>query len=190
MDKARSEGKACCIGVTGYPLDMQRKLIEQSSVRIDTSLCYCHYSLNDRTLLDFLPFFKERNIAIINAGALGMGLLSNGGPPVWHPATEEIRNACSEAVNYCQARGLDIAKLGMHFAIHSEASLATCLVSSNVHEFMMSNIATATSVSLSAEEEAAIAHMKDGIFAHLESCTWEGVEVAKYWSKVKAKRLS
>jgi hypothetical protein len=31
-----------------------------------------------------------------------MGLLSNRGPPPWHPATPEIKNACKQAAEYCQ----------------------------------------------------------------------------------------
>ncbi len=31
-----------------------------------------------------------------------MGLLSNRGPPPWHPATQEIKNACKQAAEYCQ----------------------------------------------------------------------------------------
>ena len=41
--------------MTGYPLEVQRKLIEGGmarGIKVDTSLVYCHYSLNDTTLVD------------------------------------------------------------------------------------------------------------------------------------------
>jgi len=190
LDTARKGGKARCVGITGYPLDMQKELIERSTVKIDTSLCYCHYSLNDRTLLDFLPVLKQNGIAVINASALGMGLLSEGGPPVWHPATEDIKVACAEAVQHCKALGLDISKLALHFSMHTlPEELPVCLVSSHVHEFMAANIATATQA-LTAEEESAIEFLKKNIFSRLGKCTWEGIEVAKYRRKLAEKKAA
>ena len=39
---------------------------------------------------------------MINASPISMGLLSNRGPPSWHPATDDIKAACKEAADYCQ----------------------------------------------------------------------------------------
>lgn len=36
---------------------------------------------------ELLPHLKEQGIALINASAISMGLLSSRGPPKWHPAT-------------------------------------------------------------------------------------------------------
>ena len=44
---------------------------------VDTVLSYCHYSLNDQTLADMIPYLKEKNVGIINASALSMGLLTD-----------------------------------------------------------------------------------------------------------------
>ena len=66
-----------------YPLDVQKYLIENSPVKLHTSLCYGHYCLNDTTLLDFLPFLNEQGIGCIGASPVSMGLLTNRGPPVW-----------------------------------------------------------------------------------------------------------
>ena len=38
--------------MTGYPLGLQQEIITRSGVGIDTSLSYCHYSLNDSSLAD------------------------------------------------------------------------------------------------------------------------------------------
>jgi hypothetical protein len=47
-------------------------------------------------------FLQEKGIGIINASPIGMGLLSNRGPPLWHPATQEIKDACAKASTYCK----------------------------------------------------------------------------------------
>lgn len=44
---------------------------------VDTILSYCHYSLNDQTLADMIPYLKEKKVGIINASALSMGLLTD-----------------------------------------------------------------------------------------------------------------
>lgn len=45
---------------------------------------------------------KEKGVGIINAGCVGMRLLSNCGPPSWHPAPKEIKDRCHAAAVYCQ----------------------------------------------------------------------------------------
>ena len=69
------------IGMTGYPLDKQKQLIESSTVPIDLSLTYCHYSLNDTTLLssDYWDLLQDKGIGVINASAISMGLLTKRG---------------------------------------------------------------------------------------------------------------
>ena len=39
-------------------------------------LTYCHYSLNDTTLEDLVPYLKSKGVGIVNAGVLSMGLLT------------------------------------------------------------------------------------------------------------------
>ncbi len=51
----------------GYPLDAHKYMLDHSSVKVDTALTYCHYSMNDTTLLDFLPYYKSKNVGVINA---------------------------------------------------------------------------------------------------------------------------
>lgn len=77
LQKAREAGKIKMIGMTGYPMEVQREIISRSSVKIDTCLSYCHYSMNDTTLLNYLPFLREKDVALVNASPISMGLLSN-----------------------------------------------------------------------------------------------------------------
>ena len=51
----------------------------------------------------------------MNASPISMGLLSNRGPPSWHPAGETVRNKCRQAVDYCQV----CCEMNFHSAINS-----------------------------------------------------------------------
>lgn len=43
---------------------------------VDVVLSYCHYSLNDTSLTDLIPYLKQKGVGIVNAGILSMGLLT------------------------------------------------------------------------------------------------------------------
>lgn len=63
----------------GYPLEKLKSAIELSTVKIDVVLTYCKYTLNDIELLDYLPWFQEQGIGVINASPFAMGLLTDLG---------------------------------------------------------------------------------------------------------------
>ena len=49
-----------------------------TGIAVDTSLSYCHYALNDTSLVSsgFLDFCTARDIALINASPISMGPLT------------------------------------------------------------------------------------------------------------------
>jgi L-galactose dehydrogenase len=108
-------GKARFIGITGFPLKIFRYILTRADV--DVFLTYCHYTLWDNSAAGLVSELEGKNLGVINAGALGMGLLSRHGPPTWHPATAQIKAVCAQAVAYCAARGIDIAELAVQFAV-------------------------------------------------------------------------
>ena len=57
-------------------------------------LSFCHYCLCDDKLADFLDYFESKEIGVINASPLSMGLLSERGVPAWHPAPKPLVEAC------------------------------------------------------------------------------------------------
>lgn len=141
MNEAKKAGKVRLVGITGFPLSIHKQMIENSPVPIDTCLSYCHYSMNDTSLLsDLLPFLKKKGIALINASAISMGLLSSRGPPGWHPATAQIKETCKAACDYCNEKGVDLSKLALHFSL-AEASVPTTLVSTASATRIEGNIA-------------------------------------------------
>jgi len=188
LQRCKDEGKIRLIGMTGYPLAVQREIIARSSVAIDTSLTYCHYSLNDTSLLTggFIDFCRSRSIALINASPISMGLLMDRAPPDWHPATAETKALCVTANEYCRSKGVNISKIALAFTL-AEETIATTLVSTTNAKRLLANIEIArVGHALSAEELAAMEHMRDHIF--VKDHSWEGVELAAYWPAV-GKRL-
>lgn len=125
LRRMQQEGKARFVGVTGYPLKIFRVIL--SRVDVDTILSYNHYSLNDTTLLSLLPWLQEKAIGVINASPVSQGLLTNNDLPAWHPAPENVRQACAAAAAYCRGQGTDIAKLAMQFSV-AEPEIHTTLV--------------------------------------------------------------
>ena len=72
---------------------------------------------------------EERGVGVLTASPLSMGLLSHRGPPDWHPAPAELKEACARAAEHCSRRGADISKLAVQFST-SQERLASCIVGS------------------------------------------------------------
>ena len=76
LQRLKEQGLCKFIGITGYPLSILQTVCERSAIPIDCILSYCRLALNDTTLTHYFHFFKSRNIGIINASPVGMGLLT------------------------------------------------------------------------------------------------------------------
>jgi len=53
---------------------LQKKIIEAFPGKIDTCLTYCHYSMNDYSLVNYLPWLKEQRLGVINGAAISMSV--------------------------------------------------------------------------------------------------------------------
>ncbi|QCT03639.1 oxidoreductase, aldo/keto reductase family protein [Paenibacillus algicola] len=126
LKELKKQGKIRFYGICGLPLPMFEKLLPQMDA--DVIISYCHYSLNDTTLLSLLPLLESRQVGLINASPLSMGLLGTRGAPDWHPASNEVKEACRRAAEYCKTQGMDIAKLALQFSTSNE-DIPTTLVS-------------------------------------------------------------
>lgn len=126
LDKLKEQGKIRFAGVSGLPLTVFEKTLAHQ--QIDAILSYCHYSLNDTSLLDVVPLLEQHRVGLMNASPLSMGLLNTRPLPDWHPASAEIRQLCKEAAQYCANQGEDIAKLAIQYATSNER-IPTTLVS-------------------------------------------------------------
>lgn len=126
LEKLKQQGKIRFSGVSGLPLAVFERSLAYTE--LDAVLSYCHYSLNDTSLLDLVPLLEQKQVGLISASPLSMGLLGNRPIADWHPAGEHIRAVCTQAVEYCAAKGEDIAKLAVQFATANE-QIPTTLVS-------------------------------------------------------------
>ena len=129
--KLRDEGIVRHVGITDLqPENLQWVVDHSPEGTVESILCFCHYSLNDDMLTDYLGYFEERGIGVINASPFSMGLLSSRGAPDWHPAPESLRDACKRAAEYCAAQGYPIEELAIQFAVSLSPRIATTLFSS------------------------------------------------------------
>jgi L-galactose dehydrogenase len=119
LNKLKAAGKARFVGISCLPVRLFRQVLDR--VAVDQIQSYCHYCLNDTALAELLPYFEQKGVAIFNSAPLAMRLLSNEGPPAWHPAPAELRAKCAEAAALCRARGADIGKLALQFSLANPA---------------------------------------------------------------------
>jgi len=139
LHRIKAEGKARFIGMSGLPLGLLKLAIERC--RLDVVISYCHFQLQDDTLLtELLPAAEDRGVGVLNASPLAMGLLTDAGPPPWNPAPADIRTACKQAAEFCRARGADIAELAMQFCT-KESRIASTITGASTVDELNRNIA-------------------------------------------------
>lgn len=131
------------VGITGLPLEKFRQVIDRVPAgTVETVLSFCHYCLNDATLLDYLPYFEQHGVGIINASPLAMGMLSERGAPDWHPASEGLKEHAKAAAAFCKRNNYPIEKLAIQFSV-ANPHIPTTLVSTARPENILRNIAWA-----------------------------------------------
>lgn len=121
----QSEGLVGAVGVTGYPLPALAHVARR--VPVDTVLSYSQYTLQDRRLAGWRDRFAELGVAVIAAAPLAMGALTTAGPPSWHPASPQVLRRCAAAAQLCRARGSDLARIALQFAV-ATGGFATTVV--------------------------------------------------------------
>ncbi len=123
--RLKRQGKVRHVGVTALPIHALRRVVERASV--ETVHSYCNFNLTNTRLVQLLPLLQERKVGVINAAPLAMGLLTEKGPPAWHPAPAAIRDGCRRAVEYCRKKKVSLPKLALQFAA-SHRDITTTLV--------------------------------------------------------------
>ena len=141
----KETGKVKHVGITGLPLENFKYVIDRVGKGVvETILTFCHYSLNDDALIDYLDYFEEHQVGIINAAPLSMGLLTERGVPEWHPAAKEIVNTCKNAAEYCKTKNAKIEQLAVKYSVDN-IRIPTTLVSTANPENLLNNIKWAES---------------------------------------------
>jgi L-galactose dehydrogenase len=138
LHKLKAAGKCRFVGVSGLPLGILRTAIERCD--LDVVISYTHYTLqNQRLLTELLPTAESHGVGVMNASPLCMGLLSDHGPPDWHPAPVEVKTAAREAAELCRSRGASLAALGMQYCL-TEPRIATTISGAARAEEVVDNV--------------------------------------------------
>lgn len=137
----KEKGVVGHVGITDLQLENLKWVVEHSS-GVESILNFCHHTLNDDALLDYLDFFEQKGVGIINASPLAMGLLSQRGVPSWHPAPKALLNACKSAAIHCEKHNFSIEKVALQFSV-SNPRITSTLFSSANPENVKRNIAWA-----------------------------------------------
>ncbi len=141
----REKGIVSHVGITDLQLENLKWVIDHVPAgTIESILNFCHFCLCDEKLVDFLDYFEERGIGVINASPLSMGLLTDRGAPAWHPAPQSLADACRKAVEHCKAKNYPIEKLAIQYSV-SNPRIATTLFSTTNPENVRRNVEWATS---------------------------------------------
>lgn len=215
MLECQRKGWCRRLGLTGYPLKVQHQILERAREVFgknifDQSLTYSHYNLHDRSLIElpvastsFADYCDRHGLGLLAAAPLSMGLLTQRGPPDWHPASPALKNACRAATELCLRYGVDIADLALLVALAQSRVPCTILGMKSVEEVKsaqriacrLADIAVDSSSVLdqvmTADEKKCWETIQDsscGPFAsvvHSGEFQWDGVgEARKFWEQV------
>jgi L-galactose dehydrogenase len=155
MMACREKGWCRALGLTGYSCQVQYQIFQRSlelygggggasstSTIWDQSLTYGHFNLHDTSLMtipaaghsSYADFCEKSKLLLIAAAPLSMGLLTGNSPPAWHPAGEQLKQACRDATEICTAHGVQISTLALCVALSDPRIPCTILGMKNVGE--------------------------------------------------------
>ncbi|UZJ53879.1 hypothetical protein CBS101457_003199 [Exobasidium rhododendri] len=120
------------VGISGYPLPILLRLSRLVATTppykpLDVILSYSNHNLH----CDLLLGYREKRFAakprgstkewlaprLINASPFSMGLLRDSDPPPWHPAKQELKDACKEVSRQLKSRGSSLAETAGQYGI-------------------------------------------------------------------------
>ena len=128
----KAKGVVGHVGITDLQLQNLKWVVEHSEKgAVESILNFCHYTLNDDALEDYLGFFEMYGVGVINASPLSMGLLSQRGVPVWHPAPKPLVKACQRAAEFCREKDYPIEKLAIQYSVSCPRIASTLFSSAN-----------------------------------------------------------
>jgi len=187
LEQLVKEGKARFIGVSAYPISVLKECLTRAAGRFDVSntsfpfhllyfklknvtitfrlpfqtvLTYARYTLTDETLLEYLDFFKSQNLGVICAAAHALGLLTNGGPQPWHPASADQKAIARKASEICKERGVELGKLAMFYTMKGLPEVSTFLTGMQTRQLLQINL-EAFEQGLSDKEQEVLQYLKE-----------------------------
>lgn len=127
LRKQVEKGKVRFIGVSGYPMKIFTEMLDRSD--LDVILTYNHYTLQNDMALSLVQPCRDKKVGLINAAPFSARLLTNLPLPVWHKATDEVREIAARAATHAKERGSDIAKLALQYSV-ANSDFASCVTGS------------------------------------------------------------
>ncbi|XP_035230571.1 L-galactose dehydrogenase-like isoform X1 [Stegodyphus dumicola] len=112
-----------------------------------------------------------------------MGLLTNNGPPDWHPAGSELKAACEQAAKYCKEREVNISKLAACYSF-SQPAIDVHLIGMQNRKLLEMNLHSIMN-GLTSYEKTIQDEVSKKFFENLSVPHWENKEVQSYWEKMK-----
>ncbi len=181
-------GKIRFIGISAYPLSTMKELLLKVPGRIDTVLSYTRYTMIDDSLLEYLPFFRQQNLGIINASSHSSGMLTNAGPPNWHFACTEVKNLAAEAAEICKNNQIELGKLAMYH-VFQLYGIDTHLTGMEKLHLLDINF-DAYLNGLTENEQKIYKFLMENIFSRVSDKMkhWEGIEIERYWENIRLHR--
>lgn len=136
----RNKGIVKHVGITNLTLRHFVYVIDNVPPgTVESILSFCHYTLNDDSLSDYLDYFERHGVGVINASPFSMGLLTERGAPDWHPAPDQLKKLTAKAANHCKSKGESIEKLAIQYSISNER-IATTLFSTTRSSSVLENL--------------------------------------------------
>jgi aryl-alcohol dehydrogenase-like predicted oxidoreductase len=140
LTELRAKGVVKHVGVTNLNLRHFKYVIDHvPDGTVESILSFCHYTLNDDALVDYLDYFESKKIGVINASPYSMGLLTERGIPDWHPAPAPLIRLSRKAVEYCKSKGSSIEQLAVSYCVQNPR-IATTLFSTTSPENVLKTI--------------------------------------------------
>lgn len=141
----KKEGKVHRVGISGYPLDylyaLSLKVVSSTEkkggglgIPLDVILSYSNFCLQNTRLEKFISKFQNdaKIPLVISASPLSMGLIRSQPAPGFHPASDELKDAISEAAKYTEKeQDVDLADLAVRFALRNWNSSSSSSSSAN-----------------------------------------------------------
>lgn len=127
LRQVQQQGKVRFVGMSGYPMRAFRYVLDRAE--LDVVLSYNHYTLQNTMFADLVPYLQDKGVGIMNAAPFSARLLTNAPLPVWHKATEQVRQVVRQASAHCTAAGIDIAQLALQFSL-AHPQMTTCVTGS------------------------------------------------------------
>lgn len=140
LTELRQKGVVKHIGITNLNLRHFKYVIDHiPDGVVESILSFCHYCLNDNSLVDYIDYFESKKIGVINASPYSMGLLTDRGIPDWHPAPAPLVRLSRKAVEYCKSKGRSIEQLAVSYAVQNPR-ITTTLFSTTSSENVLNTI--------------------------------------------------